>query len=110
MGALVALLAALYEDSAAAVAVQGGLASYLSLLENPFTRTPADASVHGILTVADVGDIALALAERPLLMAAFVNGLNERLEAGEVTAAFGAASPAYRLEPQDVGAWFAGRL
>jgi dienelactone hydrolase len=107
MGAFVALLAALYEDSVAAVAVQGGVASYLSLLESPFTQTPADQTIHGLLTVSDISDVAAALGRRPLLMAAFVNGRNERLEAGEAEAAFGAAAKAYRPEPQDIARWFA---
>lgn len=108
LGALLVLLAALYED-AAAVAAQGGLASYLSVLESAFPLAPADSVVRGILAVADVADIAAALGERPLLMAAFVNGRNERLEAGEVEA-LGAARTAYRTEPQDVAAWFAQRF
>jgi hypothetical protein len=57
--------------------------------------------------VSDISDVAAALGRRPLLMAAFVNGRNERLEAGEAEAAFGAAAKAYWPEPQDIARWFA---
>jgi len=95
MGALLALLGALYED-VPVVAAQRGLGSYISVLDDAFTYTPADAIVHGILRVADVADIAVALAPRLLLLNAPVNGRNEVLTASELETEFAAAREAYR--------------
>jgi hypothetical protein len=77
MGALLALLTALYEDRVAAVAARGGLASFLSVLEDRFCHLPQDVFVPGILEVADLADIVAALNSRPVLLEAFVDGRNK---------------------------------
>lgn len=115
-GAHLALLGALYEGDVRAVAARGGLAGYLSVLDEPFTYVPADVIVLGILKAGDIADIAGALAPRPLSLDAFVNGRNIRLGAdglGRMLApareAFSAVGAADRLrigsEPRDVSAW-----
>jgi hypothetical protein len=76
MGALLALLTALYEPEVRATAGRGGLASYLSVLDNPVTYTPMDAIVLGILKVGDIQDIASAIQPRPVLYQAAVDGRN----------------------------------
>jgi hypothetical protein len=76
MGAMLALLSALYEDGVRAIAAQGGLTSYLSVLDNAFTYTPMDAIVLGLLKVADVADIIAALEPRPVLYERVVDGRN----------------------------------
>jgi dienelactone hydrolase len=76
MGALLALLTALYEDRVAAVAARGGLASFLSVLEDRFCHVPQDVVVPGILEVADVAGIVAALNPRPVLLEKFVDGRN----------------------------------
>jgi hypothetical protein len=76
MGALVALLAGLYEGRVAAIAARGGLVSFLSVLEDRFCHLPQDVIVPGILEVADVADIVTALGSRPILLEGFVDGRN----------------------------------
>ena len=57
-----ALLGSLYDDDVQTVAVQGGLVSYLSVLDDNFAYVPQDVIVPGILEVGDVADVASALA------------------------------------------------
>jgi len=76
MGALLALLTALYEDRVAFVAARGGLASFLSVLEDRFCHVPQDVIAPGILDVADAADIVAALDARPVLLESFVDGRN----------------------------------
>jgi dienelactone hydrolase len=75
-GAILALLAALYEDDVRLVAANGGLSAWLSVLENPVTYAPMDAIVLGVLKVADIEDVAGALAPRPVLYEGTVDGRN----------------------------------
>jgi dienelactone hydrolase len=94
-GAHLALLSGLYEDQIAAIAARRGLAGYLSVLEAPFTCTPMDVTILAVLKVADIADIAGALAPRPLALQNLVNGRNLRLEEGELEGIFAPASQAY---------------
>ena len=66
----------LYEDSVTAIAARGGLASFLSILEDRFCHIPEDVVVPGILEVADVSDIIAAQAPRPVLLEKCVDGRN----------------------------------
>jgi dienelactone hydrolase len=79
LGPLLALLTALYEPDAAAVATRRGLASFLSVLEDRFTYIPLDAIVPGVLEAGDIPDIAAAIAPRPVLMHASIDGRNRPL-------------------------------
>jgi dienelactone hydrolase len=76
MGALLAILGALYEDNVRAVAARGGLAGYLALLQDNFAYVPNDAIVPGILEKGDVADAVAAVAPRPVLLEAMVDGRN----------------------------------
>jgi cephalosporin-C deacetylase-like acetyl esterase len=76
MGALVALLAGLYEERAAAIGARRGLVSFVSVLEDRFCHVPLDAIVPGILEAADVADIVTALGTRPVLLEGLVDGRN----------------------------------
>ncbi len=121
MGAHLALLAALYEDSVRAVAARGGLAGYLTVLESAFAYIPMEDVILGVLKAGDVVDIAAALAPRPLLMEGLVNGRNIRVEDSVLRRTLDPARAAYReagaaesltvrVEPLDVAAWLADRL
>jgi cephalosporin-C deacetylase-like acetyl esterase len=96
LGALLALLAGLYEDNVRAIAVRGGLTGYLSLLDDPFVYVPGDAIVPGSLDAGDLEDLAAALSGRAVLFDASVDGRN-RL-AGE------------RRGAVDFGAWLPRQL
>jgi hypothetical protein len=117
LGAHLALLAALYDNDIRAVAARGGLAGYLTVLEDAFTYVPIDIIVHGILQAGDVADIAAALAPRPLLLEGLVNGRNVRLDRSDLTRILRPAVNAYRggqlvlqPEPSDLTAWLATHL
>ena len=70
------MLGALYEPSVHAVAVEGGLEGYLSILEDQFAYVPGYVIVPGILEAADIGDVAQALAPRPVLLENMRDGRN----------------------------------
>ncbi|HUG81085.1 MAG TPA: hypothetical protein VML01_05445, partial [Bryobacterales bacterium] len=121
MGAHLALLGALYEPDVFAVAARGGLASYLSVLESPFTYTPIDITVLGILQVGDVADISETLAPRPQLLTALVNGRNVALLQAALDEEFRTAKSTYQsgqsadrltlgAESADTAAWLIERL
>jgi hypothetical protein len=95
MGGLLALLAALFEDDIRAVAVQGGLTGYQSILESPFCYVPHDVLVPGALTAGDVCDVAAALAPRPLRLAGLVGGRNVQASSAVLPRTFAPARAAY---------------
>jgi hypothetical protein len=84
LGSLLALLTALYEPEAAAVATHRGLASFLSVLDDRFTYVPLDVIVPGILETGDLPDIAAAISPRPVLIQAAVDGRNRPLALPEL--------------------------
>ncbi|OAI45398.1 hypothetical protein AYO44_12900 [Planctomycetaceae bacterium SCGC AG-212-F19] len=96
LGGLLALLGALYDDDIRAVHAQGGLSSYQAVLESPFCYLPHDAVVPGVLTTGDLGDVAAALAPRPLRLAGLVDGGNRVVPAERVEKTFDPARTAYR--------------
>ena len=83
LGSLLVLLTGLYEDDVRAVAARGGLASYLSILEDRFCYVPQDVIVPGILETGDIGEIVAALGPRAVLLEGSVDGRNRRLTASE---------------------------
>jgi cephalosporin-C deacetylase-like acetyl esterase len=95
LGGLLALFGALYEEDVRAVAAQGGLTGYHAILDSPFCYVPHDVIVPGALTAGDLGDVAAALAPRPLRLEALVDGLNRRAPAAALAAAFTPARTAY---------------
>jgi len=102
LGGLLALLGALYEDNVRAIATRRGLAAYSSVLEDQFAYVPNDVIVPGILEVADVADIAAALAPRPLLIENFVDGRNRVVQDAELHERFGRVFQAYRGAPSQL--------
>src|SRR5207245_8311660 len=69
LGGLLALLTALYEDDIRAVALQGGLVGYRSVLDSPFCYVPHDVLVPSVLRVGDLCDLSAAVAPRPVRLA-----------------------------------------
>jgi dienelactone hydrolase len=95
-GAHLALLAGLYEEDIRAVAAHGGLAGYLSVLENPYTYTPSDVTLRGILKAGDIADIAAALAPRALALTGLVGGRNILASAADLETTLSPARQAYQ--------------
>ena len=121
MGGLLALLGGLYEDKVRTIAARCGLAAYSSVLEDQFAYVPNDVVVPGILEVADVADIAAALAPRPLLMEQFVDGQNRVVPESELRKRFGQVYQSFREMPSrliirhqsqepSLARWLAGKL
>ena len=96
MAALAVLLAALFEDEIAAVHASGGVYAFESVLDSPFCHLPADAIVPGLLTTADVADVAAALAPMPLRLARMVDGQNRPASDKSIERALAAAKESYR--------------
>jgi hypothetical protein len=76
LGGLLALLCALYEDNVRALAIEGGLESFASILEDRFAYVPSDVIIPGILQAGDLGDVVKALAPRPVLLENLRDGRN----------------------------------
>jgi len=125
LGGIVSLLTALFEPQIQAVYAQGGLASYASLQEEPFLYQPVDALMRGLLTVADIPDIAASLAPRPLRMEGLVDGNNRRLDKQQIEEIYHQTRIAYtgtggevsqcsieveRTSSLDMSRWFAAFL
>lgn len=123
-GAFLAMLAGLYESDVRAFEAGGGLAEFQSVLRSPYVNVPHDAIVPGLLTVADLPDIAASLAPRPLRLSRCVDGWNRRLTAEEVQAAYPHAAQIYRVaqaaenfvveddapDPAEAAAWWLAAL
>ena len=96
LGGLLAILAGLYENNIQGIAVNGGLTSYLSLLDDSFSYVPGDIIVPGILEAGDISDVVAALPPGSTLFESLVDGRNRRVQ-GEGG-------------PVSVGRWIVGRL
>ena len=99
LGGLLALLTALYEQGARAVAVRGGLSSYLSVLQDRFCYVPLDVVVPAILEAGDIPGVVAALAPRALLLEGLVDGRNRAVTAAQSPAEMAPALTAYRSLP-----------
>jgi hypothetical protein len=104
VGPLLALLTALYEDKVQAVAARGGLASFLSVLNDRFCYMPQDIVVPGILESADIADVVAALSPRAVLLESLVDGRNRLLSPSELETELGVARAAYRDTPSSLTA------
>jgi dienelactone hydrolase len=93
---MLALCCGLYEDDVTAVYARGTFPSFRTLLKSQFLYVPHDAVVPGALEVADIGDIAAALAPRALRLDDAVDGLNRRVAPESVKAYLATAVAAYR--------------
>jgi dienelactone hydrolase len=98
LGAHLALLAALYDPEIGAVAIRGGLVSYLSLLEAAFTYVPIDISVPEILRFGDIPDICAMLAPIPLFAGRLVDGRNYMLNEEDLRLTMAAAINSFERE------------
>jgi dienelactone hydrolase len=97
MGSLLALFASLYDEQKVdAVALDGGLASFQSVLESPFIYLPHDSAVPGALTVGDLCDVAAELAPRPLRLQSLVDGRNRPVSLESLQRAYAPALSEYR--------------
>ena len=109
---------ALYEKNVRAVAVQGGLASYQSILESQFVYVPYDVVVPGMLTAGDLCDVTAALAPRGVWLYGMVDGLNRPATAASLTETYQPAIAAFQgkreqlvLEPKGKAAvWMTAQL
>jgi len=99
LGALLAVLTALYEDGVRAVATRHGLVSFRSVLSDRFTYVPQDVIVPGILEVADIPDVIAALSPRPVLVEQSVDGRNCVVDTEKPTPLGAAAWLARELQP-----------
>jgi len=95
LGGLLALLAALYEEDVRAVYVQGGLASFESVLTKHFALIPHDAVVPGVLTTGDLCDLVAALAPRRVRLEGMVDGWNRTLSAPDLASTYESAASTY---------------
>jgi hypothetical protein len=95
LGGVLALLGAIFEPGIAAVYLRGGLVSFAPILESPFCYVPHDVIVPGILTVADLCDLAATLAPNPLKMRGLVDGLNQRIPQENAMPAYDTTRAAY---------------
>jgi hypothetical protein len=96
LGGLLAILGALYQDGVRAIAVRGGLASYLSVSDDYFAYVPADVIVPGILEAGDIADVTVAVAPRPLLLEGLVDGRDRLLSDAELQGQFSSLRQAYQ--------------
>jgi hypothetical protein len=95
LGGMLALFGALYENDVRAVLARGIPAGFQAILRDRFCYVPHDAIVPGALTAGDLGDVAAALAPRPLRLEQLVDGRNCPIAADEAERAFAPALAAY---------------
>ncbi len=95
LGGATALLTALYEPQVQAVYIHGGLSSYAALLDNFCVYQPMDCIVRGLLRIADLSDVAEALAPRPLRMEGLVDGWNRPVSRPAIEDTYHAVRSAY---------------
>jgi hypothetical protein len=100
LGGVATLLVALYEPLIRAVYIRGGLMSYAALLQEPFIYQPADSIIRRLLRIADLPDIAAALAPRPLRMESLVDGCNRQVSSKQVEETYHLAREAYAQTKQ----------
>ncbi|HUS05603.1 MAG TPA: hypothetical protein VMZ52_04885 [Bryobacteraceae bacterium] len=104
-----------------AVATHGGLAGYLTALEQPLAYIPIEDVIFGVLKSGDIADMAAALAPRPLLMESLVNGRNILAPESLLHQTFDTTLEAYRKSnasaklalrsaPKDISAWLIAQL
>ncbi|MFB3828418.1 MAG: acetylxylan esterase [Bryobacteraceae bacterium] len=121
LGAVLALLTALYEPGVRAVAARGGLVSFLSVLRDRFCYVPLDVIVPGVLEAGDMADIVAALAPRGVLLERLVDGRNRAVGSAERSVELRVALDGYRNAPSqltvredaagpELTAWLAARL
>ncbi|HOX06773.1 MAG TPA: acetylxylan esterase [Planctomycetota bacterium] len=101
-GALLVMLAGLFEAGVTAVLARRGLAAFAAVFEPCFLGIPSDAVVPGMLRAGDIPDLAVALAPRPLRIEAPVDGRNCPIGADELVRRFEPAAEAWRSAPESL--------
>lgn len=102
LGALLAMLVALFEDDVRAVHVQGGLSDFHSVLAHSFVYLPHDIIIPNILHIGDLPDLAAVLAPRSLQVRGLVDGLNRLVPEEALSKIYAPATSAYAAaEAQD---------
>jgi dienelactone hydrolase len=119
-GAMLALLAGLFEPGVRAVLARRGLVGFTAAFESYFLNIPSDAVVPGMLRAGDLGDLAAAFAPGALRIESPVDGRNCLVAPAELARWFEPAAAAYRAEPgnfvlrgdlgNDAAEWLAGAL
>jgi len=120
LGALLAVLGAIYEDNVKAVIARRGLTGYAAVLDAPAFYVPHDAIVPGALEAGDLCDLAAALAPLPLRLEGLVDGRNRAVGPEALSKAFASTRKAYASTPKrlllsaevrsDAGEWLAEAL
>lgn len=120
LGGLLALFGALFEDDVRAVHVQGGLASWQTLLQSQFCQVPHDVIVPGALTAGEIGDVVAALSPRPVSLRNLIDGRNRQADRATIVQGLEPALRAYKLGKaedklaidgkESVASWLLGRL
>jgi hypothetical protein len=120
IGALLALLAPLYEPNVKAVVARGGLASHAAILDAAAFYVPHDAVVPGATETGDLCDLAGALCPMPLRIERPVDGRNRSVGQDALVESYGPAQQTYASAPgrlvlkadaeSDAGEWLAGQL
>jgi pimeloyl-ACP methyl ester carboxylesterase len=119
-GAILAILAGLFEDNVKAVLGRGCLTSYAAILDAPAFYVPHDAIVPGALEVADLPDLAAALSPMSLRLEGMVDGRNRATRQEVISEVFTITRQAYAAAPDRIvlmaktsataGAWLAEAL
>ena len=111
LGALLAMLAALYEDDIHAVYARGGLVGFHTVLDSHLVLMPHDVVIPGVLTTGDLSDVAAAIAPRPLLLEDLVDGVNRRVPIERARAIYkGAGNVALNETPSSPVRWLLKQL
>ncbi len=99
LGGLLAVLGALYDPNVRIVAVNRGLASYASILDDAFAYVPADITIPGFLEAGDLADVEAALAPKPMLLEDLTDGKNRLVPERDLREQLQALYSAYREAP-----------
>ena len=120
LGALLAILGAVYEQDVKAIVARGGLTGYAAVLEAAAFYVPHDAIVPGLLETGDLCDLAGALAPLALRLEAMVDGRNRSVGHKAVAEVFAPTRQAYAASADrlvlmaearsDAGQWLAQAL
>jgi cephalosporin-C deacetylase-like acetyl esterase len=98
LGGLLALFGGLWEDDVRAIAINGCLVDYATLLDNPFCHVPHDAIVPLTMPAGDLGEVVAALAPRGVRLQGLVDGNNRKAPDAAVAKSMAPAVRTYQAE------------
>jgi hypothetical protein len=99
LGGLLAILATVYDPNVRTVAVNRGLTSYESILDDAFAYVPADITIPGLLQAGDLADVEAALAPKPMLLEDLIDGKNRLVPEQDLRDQLQTVYNAYRDTP-----------